>query len=687
MMSSMLQRRLMMIGPLALLGAAALGASLSPQQVAWYRAQLGVSGAMPASDTGYTYAQPYASSAGLQTDPTAEALVQWRRLRQSSNLLFQDYANFLVAHPGWPGEAAMRKLAEQQIQADITPPDAVIAFLTRFPPQTGTAQLRLAEALNARDRQAEAQTAARTAWASGQLNLIDEGRLTAAFGSSLTQDDQDKRMEALLWSRNVGAAQRQIMVVSPARRALYSARLAYQLRSPDAGTQGAALGTAANGDAGDLVDRTTWLRMTGQEGVARLEMAQPHKLDAPAFDGRRFMEQQLSFAKGAATDGNWAQAYAIASQLTDIYSIGADLRALPFAQRDVYTSLAWLAGTAAMQHLARPADAVVMFRLYGDAALSPNSRAKGYYWAGRASVTARDQAGSQAYFANAAAFPDQFYGQLALERMGQPIPAPAAPDFARIAQADRDAFEARDLVKAARILGQLGDWSDQSQFMRTIGAQANLSDTDHLLIASLARDLSRMDLGVMAERAAKPGSASDYVRSGFPTLPVPADIANSFSFIHGIMRQESQFDRQAVSGVGARGMMQLMPSTAREQATALGLPYDYIRLTSDPGYNMELGTAYFGRMMDQFGGNYILAIAAYNAGAGNVRKWLATNGDPRSGGVDPVDWIEAIPFGETRGYVQNVLANAVVYDTIAPLRTGQSNLNRLSFYLSKSTPG
>jgi soluble lytic murein transglycosylase len=168
---------------------------------------------------------------------------------------------------------------------------------------------------------------------------------------------------------------------------------------------------------------------------------------------------------------------------------------------------------------------------------------------------------------------------------------------------------------------------------------------------------------------------------------VPSDIANNFSFIHGIMRQESQFDRQAVSGAGARGMMQLMPTTAREQAGQLGLPYDYMRLTSDPGYNMELGTAYFGRMMDAFGGNYVLAIAAYNAGAGNVRKWLASNGDPRSGGIDIVNWIEAIPFSETRGYVQNVLANAVVYDTINPARAGQSNANRLSFYLNKRSPG
>src|SRR6202012_148737 len=145
----------------------ALGASLTPQQVAWYHGQLGLSAMMPASNGGYTYAAPAASSVGLQTDPIAEALVQWRRLRQSSSLLFQDYANFLLAHPGWPGESAMRKMAEQQIQAGVTPPEGVTAFPPRCPPQTGSAQLRLAEAFYARGRPAEAQAAARAAWASG----------------------------------------------------------------------------------------------------------------------------------------------------------------------------------------------------------------------------------------------------------------------------------------------------------------------------------------------------------------------------------------------------------------------------------------------------------------------------------------------------------------------------------------
>ena len=168
---------------------------------------------------------------------------------------------------------------------------------------------------------------------------------------------------------------------------------------------------------------------------------------------------------------------------------------------------------------------------------------------------------------------------------------------------------------------------------------------------------------------------------------MPPALAYDWTIIHSIMRQESQFDREAVSRAGARGMMQLMPGTAREQAGKSGLPYEYMRLTSDPAYNMMLGTGYFGRMMDQFSGNYVLAVAAYNAGPGNVRKWLAANGDPRMPGVDVIDWIEAIPLSETRGYVQRVLENAVVYDLLNPERARMPTQHRLTAYLGQRNAG
>ena len=159
-----------------------------------------------------------------------------------------------------------------------------------------------------------------------------------------------------------------------------------------------------------------------------------------------------------------------------------------------------------------------------------------------------------------------------------------------------------------------------------------------------------------------------------------------WSLVHGITRQESSFDRNAISHAGARGMMQLMLPTAREQAGKMGMIYEPYRLTSDPAYNMMLGSAYFARLLDQWGGNYPLAVASYNAGAGNVRKWVRTNGDPRQPGVDVVRWIEDIPFLETRGYVQRVLENSVVYDRMNPTLTPPGPVH-LSQYLGKSRPG
>jgi soluble lytic murein transglycosylase len=159
-----------------------------------------------------------------------------------------------------------------------------------------------------------------------------------------------------------------------------------------------------------------------------------------------------------------------------------------------------------------------------------------------------------------------------------------------------------------------------------------------------------------------------------------------WSLVNGITRQESSFDRAAVSGANARGLMQLMPGTAREQAGKMGVGYDYGRLTSDPSYNVMLGSAYFRRLVNTWDGNYPLAVASYNAGAGNVRKWINSYGDPR-GNVDIVSWIEKIPFEETRGYVQRVLENSVVYDRLNPSLPGPQTVH-ISAYLGKSSrPG
>lgn len=170
-------------------------------------------------------------------------------------------------------------------------------------------------------------------------------------------------------------------------------------------------------------------------------------------------------------------------------------------------------------------------------------------------------------------------------------------------------------------------------------------------------------------------------------LDLPASLNDSWTMIHAIARQESQFDRTIASSANAQGLMQLLPGTAAEQAGKLGLPASTALLTEDPIYNVTLGGGFFRRLKDNFGGSHVLAVAAYNAGPGNVRKFLAANGDPRQPGMDMIDWIEAIPFSETKNYVQRVLENAVIYDLLHPETAVMPKTNRLSAYLGKSTPG
>ncbi|HLL29796.1 MAG TPA: lytic transglycosylase domain-containing protein [Allosphingosinicella sp.] len=610
----------------------------------------------------------------------AADLARWNSLRQTDSLPFSSYASFLMSHRGWPGETAMRRTAERA-NSDGGAAFEVIGFFSAFPPLTPAGHARHAFALQASNRGNEAFEAARKAWTGGVLPAIDEARILSQFGSRLTSADHDSRMEALLGNGDTQSAIRQLPLASAQRQALYSTRIALQTRAPEAASRLAALGTV-EGDPGLLIDRANWLRASGQSLAARQLMAQPHRLTRPPANAEKWFESMMTLAKGAANDAQWSTAYQIASQLDDAYPAGTDVSARPYGERDQYTNLAWLAGNAATK-LARHSDAARMYDLYGRAARSSQTRTKGFYWAARSAFSAGQQAQSNSWLQQAAANQDQFYGQLALERLGRRVTAPS-PSTATPSPAERSAFAARPLVQATRALGDMGRWSDQSLFVRAIAEQAE-TESERVLAAQFGRAIGRQDLGVWVAREARNKGHSFYDPAGFPEVTLPPAYSTHWGLAHGITRQESSFDRAAVSHAGARGLMQLMPGTAREQSGKLGLPYDFGRLTSDPAYNVMLGTSYFERLLRQWGGHAPMAVASYNAGAGNVNKWVRANGDPR-GGADIVTWIEAIPYSETRNYVQRVLENAVVYDAIRAQRGG-GRANRLSYYLGKSGPG
>lgn len=653
--------------------ATAHASELTPEQMAWYRAQMGLAA--------QSATPPSTSSVG-------DAVLEWRRLTANNIASFDQLSRFLMANRDWPDAEKLRVRAEKAIALDSYDPQRTLAFFQAYPPRTASGELRLALALNATGRRDEANAAARRAWTGGIIDDMEVSRALGFFSGAFSPADHDARMDRLLWTGSTVAAGRQLTYTSPEKRAIFAARLAMRGGAVDAALQSAAVESAnpslLRTDAGYITDKATWLRKSGRVGEARALLAAPRTLARAPTDAEEWLETLLTNARAADAVGDKQTAFNIAKQIDDSFAPGVVIREAPLSVRDDFTSLAWLAGQLAYKDLRRPAEAVRLYRAYGEAARSAQTRTKGFYWAGRAALAAGDRNTANRYFADAAEHYDQFYGQLSLERLDRPQPRPKPEPTIQVSSDQKRAFEDDRLVRAARALGEIGAWREQSQFLRALAQRAS-SPADHVLAGQLASSIGRPDLGVMIGRSAQANSLDAVEVSGFPTVRVPSGHESNWTFIHAITRQESQFDRQAISHAGARGMMQLMPGTAREVAGKLGMSYDAGSLTADTNYNLTLGSTYFQQMLSYFGGSFPLAVAAYNAGPGNVNKWLRANGDPRGGGIDMVDWIEAIPIFETRNYVQRVLENAVVYDT---LRDGRSVPKApLSFYLGKRDPG
>ncbi len=613
-----------------------------------------------------------------------QALGEWRRLRSREGFSFAEYARFLNANPGWPGETSLRRSAEKAMRPGENA-NLVLAFFRTEQPMTGNGWARLAESNLAVARTAEALAAARGAWTSSDLSQYDEQLLFSRFGSQFTSADHDRRIDALLFDKKVSDAYRMLPWSSPARRAILSTRIALQSGAADAEQRYQAVIGQVTTDAGLMLDRARYLRDKGYEQAARELFARTHQFTEKPTDPDKFLEMMVLLSRGAHDDRQWQLAYNIARQVDDVFTPGADISLKSYGVRDKYTTLTWTAGTVALERLNRAREAIGLFDRYAGGGRSLQVKTKGWYWAGRAAASIGDPLQGRVHFERAAATPELFYGQLALERLGRIVPAPAGTPSLLLTNAQREAFNQKRLVRAVRLLGQQRLYSEQSLFVRALSENL-ANETERLLAVELSSQVWRPDLAVWTARSARNSGDAFYYKATFPTHAANVPTGRGWSLVHGITRQESSFDKAAVSHAGARGMMQLMPGTAREQAGKSGVGYDYGRLTSDPSYNVLLGSAYFQRLVNMWDGNYPLAVASYNAGPGNVRKWVRNYGDPR-GNVDIVSWIEKIPFEETRGYVQRVLENSVVYDRLNPTLPGPQPVH-ISAYLGKSSrPG
>ncbi len=630
-----------------------------------------------AQEDGSEWDRARASLKALPPGNMHMAVARWKLLSSSDRFQFGDYANFMLTYPGFPEEAKLRVNTERTLEYQAVEPRSLAAFFDRYPPVTNVGRAAYALALYALGR-SEAAEAGRQAWRGGAMSDAAEAALLARLAQTLTAADHDARMDALLWAGATAQAERQIQFVSPAAKPLLTARLS-MAKGIDPVATGQVSGTEVR-DGGYVYNRSKFLRTAGNTTNAAWLLATRPALSAPPREVRKWLAELLAVARKADAQ----TAVKIAAGIDDTFPPGTDVSAQSYMIRDDYTSLMWLGGTKALNSLGNGAQAAPLFWRYGAAARTPQTRSKGFYWAGRAMAQSGKAAEAARYFELSAAYPDQFYGQLALERLGRPLPSLESAPAAGPTEADRAVFNARPLTHAVREVARDSDWQTAVKFFREIAEQAE-SEAEHVLVADLARELGRRDLGVILGQAAHADGHGVYRKTSFPLMPITQGA--DWTMVHAITRQESQFAMNAVSHAGARGLMQLMPGTAREQAGKLQLGYDLQGLTQDAGYNITLGDGYFARMMDYFGGSYPLAVAAYNAGPGNVNKWLRANGDPRNGGIDWIAWIEQIPVSETRNYVQRVLENAVVYEAMYPAKARNKGANPLSRFLGKRNPG
>jgi soluble lytic murein transglycosylase len=598
-----------------------------------------------------------------QPGEMSTALARWEMLQASREMRFVDYAGFVLAYPNFPRAEILRLRAENVLEKEAPSQADLLHYFDANPPLTNPARARYALALAGAQRP-EALAEARKAWRGGAMSDPVELYLVGLYGAQFTPEDHAARMDALLWQGKADAASRQVMNLAEADRPLALARLAL-LRGGRPTEAGIAVPSSAMTDPGFVFNLVNYLRATGQSDEAVRTLATGPRFSRPAREPEEFVGDMLALAKSASS----REAAQIAARVDDLFAPGTDVSQTSFILRDRYTDLVWLGGTKALWNLGDGRAAAPLFQRYGDAARTPLTKAKGYYWAGRAARQAGDEAAARQHFERAATYPHYYYGQLAIAALGRQMPRFDPPPEVAITAADRAAFESNALVQAIRALAvNRRDWRTERRFFEALGDEANTPEK-LTMAAQLAAETRLDEMAVVIGMKAGENGLTGYERIGFPVIATP--VVKDWTMVHAISRQESEFDRTRVSHAGARGVMQLMPGTAREQAGKLGMNYMAADLTGSPSYNIQLGDAYFARMMSYYGGAYPLAVGAYNAGPGRVNEWLRLNGDPRTGAIDWVTWVEKIPANfETRYYIMRVIGNAVTYSHMYPNEAG-----------------
>jgi len=573
-------------------------------------------------------------------------VLQWQYyITANSGAEFAEIIDFMQANPDWPHQSTLERRAEEAATA-ATPRALVLDWFDRHAPLTVDGAAVYAKALIAQGRAEQATSLVRKTWIGGNFGQMQERQFLASFEDLLEDHDEWLRLDRLLWEHQDASARAQSQRVDADHRLLAQARMALDNDAANAEALAAHLPAVLRADPGLIYELVRYRRNHDMDDAAI------GLLRHPAHDQGRpdlWWIERAILARRALQHGEISVAYDIAQNHGQTDGAG-------FADAE------WLSGWIALRFLGDATQGLDHFSRMYDNVVTPQSRSRAAFWAGRAAEALGQGDDSVRWYNLAAQNVTTFYGQLSLSHIHlaqlwplPPDPKPTAEDHAR--------FERQEMVEVSHLLGQIKETELVRPFMLKMIERAE-TPGQRELAADLALSLDRADIAVtvakLSERQGVP-----LIGSGYPMLHAPAGKAEA-ALVLALIRQESAFQFEAVSSAGALGLMQLMPQTAAKLAKALKVVFkrkDSLNaaLTHDPSLNMKLGAAYLGDLLADFNGSYLLSIAAYNAGPARIRKWLKDLGDPRSADVDAIDWIESIPYSETRNYVERVLEGTQIY--------------------------
>lgn len=580
-------------------------------------------------------------TAARAKDPLLAKVIQWLDLsRPGPGRDFKEMTAFLKANPDWPLRYTLTQQAERAMPDYLKPQD-VLQWFGEREPNTAEGAMKLAAALLATRQERRAEHVAQTAWVERNFSREDEQTFLQRFGHLIQGKQHWARLDRLLWENAHDAVIRQIARVDKDRQALARARMKLADQAKDAAAAVAAVPQSLRGDPGLVFERARYLRRQDKfEQAADLLDPPPQNVPQPDL----MWGELKRAARGLLDDGNVSAAYRLAA------AHGSD-------SGEAFAEGEFLAGWIALRFLDDAPTAMRHFTSLYAGTTSIISQSRGAYWAGRAAEQMGDMAKAQDWYKAASKGITSFYGQVAALRVAEKreirlagTPKPSAKE--------KQGFEKKELVRVVRQLTAIGE-GDRTRLFLSKLMELSTRPAEYQLVAGLASEINRRDFAVAVAKEARTRGVEmiDYL---YPVIKLPDGDNPEPALILGLIRQESAFDPAAVSSAGARGLMQLLPSTAKEVAKKIGVKFAEKRL-SEPSYNVTLGRAYVDNLLGRFEGSYVLAAAAYNAGPSRARDWIFTYGDPRQRNVDVIDWIESLPFDETRNYVMRVLENTQIY--------------------------